>query len=262
MIDAPTLQAAAAGVQDSAAALAHAPFPGVDSVVVKSPLPGGVAAVVRFLLDVVPWWVQMAGVVVGAVVGLVLVAVAIRNRRAIAGWLAARQRWVQLTLAAGVFLLVLGFGGFSAVAWDYTQHDNGFCTGCHVMDPAFSEFVNFEDKHDTLSCHDCHQQPVTASLRQLYLWVAERPEEIGAHAKVANAVCMKCHVIEGDTAVWQRIASTAGHRVHLESDSTALKDLQCVTCHGTEVHRFVPAPETCGQSGCHDQDDTDRKSVV
>src|SRR5581483_5299722 len=50
---------------------------------------------------------------------------------------------------------------------------------------------------------------------------------------------------------WQRIATTAGHRTHLESDSAALKGIQCVTCHGYEVHRFVPVDSTCAQAGCH-----------
>ncbi len=248
--------AAAARVQDSAAALPHAPCEGVDSVVVESPLPGGVAAVVRFLLDAVPWWVQLGGMILGVLVGIAVLAFGWIRRAEIAAWLAAHSRRVQWALAAGLFLVLLGATGFGAAAWDYTQHDNGFCTGCHVMNPSFQEFMNFEDKHDTLSCHDCHQQSVFASMRQLYLWVAERPEEIRPHAKVANAVCMKCHVIEGDTAVWQRIAATAGHRVHIESDSTVLQDLQCVTCHGEEVHRFVPAPKTCGQSDCHKQEDT------
>lgn len=255
MIDGPFLQAAAAAAQDTAAA-PPAPFEGVDSVVVESPLPGGVAAVVRFLLDVVPWWVQLAGVVAGVVVAIALVILAVRRRSAIAAWLASRRRWVKWALAAGIVLAVAAGGRLGATAWQYTQHDNGFCTGCHVMDPAFQEFVNFRDKHDTLSCHDCHQQSVFASARQLYLWVAERPEEIRPHAKVPNAVCMKCHVIEGDTAVWQRIASTAGHRVHLESDDRSLADLQCVTCHSAEVHRFVPAPATCGQAGCHRERET------
>ncbi len=39
-----------------------------DSVIVKSPLPGGVAAVTRFLLSTVPQWVQLAGLVVAAIV--------------------------------------------------------------------------------------------------------------------------------------------------------------------------------------------------
>lgn len=30
----------------------------------------------------------------------------------------------------------------------------------------------------------------------------------------------------------------------------------CVTCHGEEVHRFLPASETCAQAGCHAEEDT------
>jgi hypothetical protein len=60
-------------------------------------------------------------------------------------------------------------------------------------------------------------------------------------------------VQEDPDSTWQRIVATAGHRVHLESDSSALDSVQCVTCHGQEVHRFVPASETCAQSGCHQQ---------
>jgi len=56
--------------------------------------------------------------------------------------------------------------------------------------------------------------------------------------------------------LWERIAATAGHRTHLESDSAALAEVECVTCHGAEVHRFVPASETCGQAGCHAAEDT------
>lgn len=247
---------AAVGVQDSAAALPSAHFEGVDSVVVDSPLPGGVAEVVRFLLGVVPWWLQLAGIAIGAIVGLVVVGLAVRHRAAILGWLGSRARGVQVGLALGV-LAVIGLAGtLGAKSWDYVQHDNGFCTGCHVMEPAFKEFVDFPDKHDSLACHDCHTQSTYASLRQLYLWIAERPDEIRPHSKVANEVCETCHVVEGDTAVWQRIAATAGHRVHFESDSSALKDLQCVTCHGVEVHRFVPAPATCGQEGCHEESST------
>jgi hypothetical protein len=39
--------------------------------------------------------------------------------------------------------------------------------------------------------------------------------------------------------------------VHLESDSSALRGVQCTTCHGLEVHRFVPVDSTCAQAGCH-----------
>ena len=91
---------------------------------------------------------------------------------------------------------------------------------------------------------------------QLYLWVAQRPEEIGPHAPVATEVCARCHIQEDASKTWEAIAATQGHAVHLESDSTALDDVLCVTCHAPEVHRFTPAEETCAQSGCHRVEDT------
>jgi hypothetical protein len=115
------------------------------------------------------------------------------------------------------------------------------------MDVPFEKFTTSE--HSQLGCHDCHQQPISASIRQVYLWILDRPEDIGEHAPVPNEVCGTCHIQQQPDSVWQRIVATAGHRVHLESDS--LPELLCVKCHGLEIHRFVPVSETCGQSGCH-----------
>lgn len=246
----------AAAVQDTVAALPQAPFEGVDSVVVESPLPGGVATVVRWLLNTVPWWFQAAGAVLAGLGALVLLVLAWKRRVALRTWLATRGRPVRWALAGALFLFLVGAAGVGTASWDYMQHDNGFCTGCHVMNPSFQEFVAHEDKHDTLQCHDCHQQSIFASMRQLYLWVAERPTQIGEHSRLPNAVCERCHVT-GEPEKWQHIASTAGHRVHLESDSTALADVLCVTCHATEVHRFVPVRATCGQAGCHEESQTE-----
>jgi hypothetical protein len=226
------------------------PASGLDSVVVDSPLPGGVAEVVRFLLNTVPTWVQLGGIVVGAIVAVVLARFLLLRRREIVGWVTTRERGVKAVLAVGAIAVVGTAAVMGKATWDYTQHSNDFCTGCHVMKPAFQRYVAHASKHDTLSCHSCHTQSMFASARQLYLWVAERPQEIGEHAKVQNAVCESCHAT-ADTAKWQRVKTTAGHRVHLESDSSSLQGLQCVKCHGVEVHRFVPADETCGQSECH-----------
>lgn len=242
---------AAASVVTLAAALQDPATVPRDTAVVESPLPGGVAEVVRFLLNTVPAPLQMAGAVIGAVAGAFILYRTYRNRAAIRGWIATRSRGVRIAMAAVLLVLGAGMAGFSAAAWNYTQHSNEFCVGCHVMNPAFHKFADDDNKHGQLSCHDCHQQSLYASARQMYLWIAERPVEIGEHAKVPNRVCMTCHVT-AEPERWQRIAGTAGHRVHLESDSTALKDLQCVTCHGVEVHRFRPVAATCGQSGCHD----------
>ncbi len=209
------------------------------------PLPGGVAAVLRFFFNL-PQWVQIGGAVAGAVAGIVVAVWVWRHRVALWTWVTTRSRPLKLALGAAVAVGVLAGAVGSAVSWNYMQHDNGFCTGCHVMGPSFARFTQSE--HSQLTCHDCHQQSIFASARQLYLWVAERPAEIGAHAPVPNAICEQCHA-GGNREAWQRIATTAGHRTHLESDSSALRGVQCVTCHGVEVHRFAPADSTCGS--CH-----------
>ncbi|MDX1647495.1 MAG: hypothetical protein R3304_10155 [Longimicrobiales bacterium] len=71
-------------------------------------------------------------------------------------------------------------------------------------------------------------------------------------------MCANCHLGEDPTANerWERIASTQGHDLHLTSDHADLADVQCVTCHAPAVHRFAPAEETCGQSGCHADEET------
>ena len=107
-------------------------------------------------------------------------------------------------------------------------------------------------EHSQLECHDCHQQSIWASAMELYVWVLHRPEEIPPHAKVPDAICANCHIRDRPDSTWERISATAGHRIHFESDSAQLKDVQCVTCHAATVHEFAPAALTCGQSGCHE----------
>jgi nitrate/TMAO reductase-like tetraheme cytochrome c subunit len=217
------------------------------------PLPGGVATVVRFFMQV-PQWIQIGGAILAVVVGGLVAVLAWRQRSNIVHWVRTRSAPVLIGLATVLVVLLVGGAAFGKVSWDYMMHDNDFCTGCHVMGPAFTKFSQSE--HSKLNCHDCHQQPLTASMRQLYLWVLERPEEIGPHAPVPNRVCAECHIREDPDSTWQRVVATAGHRVHLESDSAKLANVMCVTCHGVEVHRFVPPDATCGQSGCHEPVDT------
>ena len=207
------------------------------------------AAVLRFFFNL-PQWFQIGGFFVGLAVAAWLVVFVWRRRVAIMTWLKTRQRGVKIGLVAAAAVVVLVGAGFGAVSWNYMQHDNAFCTGCHIMKGPFQRFSG--SKHDSLSCHSCHQQSIFASTRQLYLWVADRPEKISMHSKVPTRVCAACHITgDREKEKWKRIATTAGHRVHLESDSSALRDVQCTTCHGLEVHRFVPVDSTCAQSGCH-----------
>jgi nitrate/TMAO reductase-like tetraheme cytochrome c subunit len=215
---------------------------------IASPLPGGIAAVVRFFFGV-PQWIQIAGFILGVIVAVLVVLYLWRRRSPIWLWVSTRRRQIKVAMAVAVVLVVAGFTAFGAVGWHYMQHDNGFCTGCHVMAPAYQRFTQSE--HDTLQCHQCHQQSIFASAKQLYFWVAERPQSIPPHAKVPNRICASCHVTGEGKKLWQRIATTAGHRTHLESDSAVLRNIQCVRCHGVEVHHFAPVDSTCAQAHCH-----------
>ena len=243
------LQQAAAQPAPTPPIDAHVP---VDSAVVVSPLPGGAASVFRWIFNR-PQWLQIAGLVLAFIVAVALAIVVWRHRRRILDWIVARPHGWKIGAATVLAVVALSGIGGGAWTWNYMQHDNDFCVSCHVMTPAFSRFQTSE--HKKLECHDCHRQSIFASAQELYFWIAERPEKIPPHAKVPTRICSECHVQEDPDSTWQRIVATAGHRVHLESDSSALDKVQCVTCHGQEIHRFVPADTTCAQSGCHKQED-------
>lgn len=208
----------------------------------------------HWALNSVPQVVQMAGGPVILVVLGVLVALLVWKRNAILSWWRSASPQVKAgiyALVGLVFTVALLMGGW---VWNYVQHDNEFCNSCHVMQEPFERFKQSE--HAELGCHDCHQASLMASANQLHMWVLDRPDEVGPHAPVPREVCVECHVTEDPQDTWERISATAGHRVHLEADTSALADVTCVTCHGEEVHRFLPADETCGQSGCHASDKT------
>lgn len=221
----------------------------LDSVVVRSPLPGGVAALFRFAFNL-PSWVQITAFTV-AVIGAGGIAWFLwRHRAAVIAWLRSRSRVMLIGLAAAAGLCVAGVAIFSTATWNYSQHSNAFCVACHVMVPAYGRFQGSE--HKRLECHDCHQQGIIADVKQVYYQIAERPQSIPPHAKVPNQVCLRCHNQDHPDSIWKQILATAGHRVHLQNDTAPLRHIQCTTCHGVELHRFVPIQRTCGQSGCHE----------
>lgn len=243
-------------VQDSAAraaALADTTSVRPDTLGAP-PLPGGVATAVRAIFGAPTWlWLLVMGLATLTV--MVVVWQTWRRRVTLWGWVASRPRGVKVTMAAGLAIVILLAPSAGAVSWNYVQHDNAFCVSCHVMTPAF-QAMRTSTVHDTLGCHDCHQQSVFASAWQLYVWLKDRPDEIEQHARVPNTACTACHVTGTARERWQRVIRTAGHRVHLESDTSALDSVMCTTCHGEEVHRFVPADRTCGQAGCHRPQET------
>ncbi len=215
------------------------------------PIPGGVTTVLRAVFNA-PLWMWVVAILVGVVAGVLLLRLLWSRRRAIRDWLVTRSRGVKLALG-GSLALVLGAAAWGGVeSSNYMEQENAFCLGCHIMEGPWNKFALDAGKHSELKCHDCHQQSLYENARQLVLWVADRPEKIPPHARVPDGRCEACHAVN-ESEKWTRIKETSGHRTHLESDSTALANVQCVTCHGAAVHAFIPAKKTCGQSGCHEQ---------
>ncbi len=232
-----------------------------DSGLVPTPLPDPVVNLVQWIFQR-PGWVMVSGIVIGAVVGVVAAWFLWKHRRDIWTWLATRSRGTKLLMVstAGVFLLAAGTVGYKVN--HYMEHDNDFCRGCHVFIPYGQPFVRpdtgtylivnqLEGKHDTLECHDCHLPDKIAQAQELILWMVDRPDKVPEHAKVPPTVCKSCHESGEAKETWQEIVTTAGHRVHFESDSLKDKNLECLTCHARSAHRFEPVDSTCAQQGCH-----------
>jgi hypothetical protein len=237
----------------------------IDSVVVESPLPDPLVPIVQWIFQK-PSWVMISGIVIGVIVAIAVLRLLWRRRAGIARWLGTRERAVKLGLIGMVGTVLLLMFGSGLAAYNFMMHDNDFCAGCHIFVPSGQAFVRpdtgtyllvnkVEGAHDSLSCHACHPFDLAAQTKELYFWIADRPEEVPPHAKVPRETCEGCHVSGEAKDTWQRIASTAGHRIHLESDSSSMEDIACLTCHARTAHRFQPADTTCAQQGCHLTDD-------
>ena len=233
----------------------------VDSVVVRSPLPDPLVPMVQWIFQR-PSWVMISGLVIGTALALAIAIVVWRRRREIGRWLVTRDRGLKVALATAVGAVLLLVVAAGLKVNNYVMHDNDFCRGCHIFVPSGQLFVHpdtgtyllvnkVEGAHDSLSCHACHPFELKAQTKELYYWIMARPGRVPPHAKVPRQICEDCHVKGDARETWERVASTAGHRIHLESDSSALKDVACLTCHARTAHRFQPADTTCSQKGCH-----------
>jgi nitrate/TMAO reductase-like tetraheme cytochrome c subunit len=132
----------------------------------------------------------------------------------------------------------------------YAHQDVEFCFSCHVMEDPYERFAR--SGHRELTCAACHEQTVWGRTRMRVGQLTGTADTAALHAEVPNERCAECH-IEGDPERWRLIESTAGHEAHLASDDPELEGLQCVECHASSVHQFVPTRETCGQAGCHEE---------
>jgi nitrate/TMAO reductase-like tetraheme cytochrome c subunit len=203
----------------------------------------------RFLFSGVPQWLQIAGVIIGVPVAIIVIWQLLKRRRRVWGWWLARGPAMKLALIAAVFVVVAGASVSGLAGYTYMMHNNDFCQSCHIMDTAWNRFQ--VSAHKNIQCHACHRQPLYVSTVELYYWVTQRMMQIPEHDKVPSTVCDECHLQKGADSTLTQVMLTAGHAVHLRSDSSALKNVQCVTCHGRDFHIFIPNNPTCTQSGCH-----------
>jgi nitrate/TMAO reductase-like tetraheme cytochrome c subunit len=164
-------------------------------------------------------------------------------------WLRGLPR-AALAVLALVVLIALGAAAlYGYRMYDYVQHDNDFCLGCHLMVDPYERFARSE--HRGLGCKACHQPTMTVRSKMALTQIIKNPAELETHAEVPNERCEDCHV-KGNPEEWRQISSSAGHRVHFESDDKALQGLKCVECHSSSVHEFAATDKTCAQSGCHE----------
>ncbi len=226
---------------------------GSATVPLQAPSAEPAARLFRFLFSTVPQWVQLAGILIGVPVGLIVAWLAWKNRLALIAWFKSRSRGYRIALVSAFAVVSLSGAGTGLVGYHYMMHDNDFCQSCHIMDTAWNRFQ--VSAHKSLTCHDCHRQPIWVSSIELYWWVLERRMAVPAHDKVPTKVCAECHMQTVGDSSRKNVMLTAGHVVHLKSDSSALRNVQCTTCHGRDFHKFTPNNATCAQSGCH----TDKK---
>lgn len=215
-----------------------------------------VERVLRWFFSV-PQWIELIGAILALGVAAIALVILWQRRHWILAWgrtlhMTTPLAWkVGLGFVAVLVLTAMAAGGTSF--FFYSQNDNEFCLSCHTLhDEVYERFQ--QGKHHTvanLRCHDCHDEPLWMEVRQIGFWVIYRPAAVGPHAPVPREVCAKCHIQKNADHTWQQIVSTAGHSIHVLSDTAKKLHIECLTCHGVTAHRFVPAKETCEQAGCH-----------
>jgi hypothetical protein len=238
-----------------------------DSLVDKQLVGDWIVPVIQFFFQQPPW-VMWGGVAIALVLLFFILRWFWPRRQAAATWLRTRSRNVKFALVGVAGLAVLAALGVGYSSYHFVETDSRFCSGCHIFVPSDQPWVRpdtgwytlvprMEGKHDTLNCHTCHPlKPIKEGVKLVFWMSGVRDEHIPEHARVPRRICEDCHVQGAAKEEWQAIAATAGHRAHLESDSSALKDkVECLTCHARTAHRFQPADTTCVQDGCHLTDD-------
>lgn len=262
--------AAAAALQDSVLGRLPAGVHPADTVLAERFAP---APIIQFIFQQPPW-LMWTGIVIAAVAAVAILWWLWPRLPGIWRWFKAWPGAAKAAFFGAVGLVLLVTAGLGYKGYDYMMNDSRFCTGCHIFVPSgqvvqvadtgdFTILSSLRGKHDTINCHSCHTFHLFGEATKMVLWMSGvRYQHVEAgekkagprHGAVPRETCENCHKQGAAKETWQAIAATAGHRVHLESDSASAKLVQgaeCLTCHAQTAHAFVPADSTCSQDGCH-----------
>ena len=154
----------------------------------------------------------------------------------------------KLVIIALAFTIVFGGAFVAYKTYDFTQNNPKFCTGCHLMGPAYTTWATSE--HKFVNCHDCHHLSVVELNQLLISFVFKRPTVVPERHKkefiVNQKFCNQCHT-EGKA---KRINKSRFHAKHVY-----MEQLECSECHGdikpdkSGLHRFLPTEKFCTK--CH-----------
>lgn len=143
-------------------------------------------------------------------------------------------------IVVGLAVVIMASGALLYRGYTYVQHDARFCRSCHTMEEPFQKWS--ESAHHLVTCHECHQQPLSASLYQAWYYLTRHPERVTHHPTLNHEVCAKCHL--SDDPQWKLISETAGHKIHFTGYG-----IDCLDCHMGGVHEFLRPVESCMR--CH-----------
>ncbi|MDF1562725.1 MAG: cytochrome c3 family protein [Deltaproteobacteria bacterium] len=162
-------------------------------------------------------------------------------------------------------VVLVGAAVFALIGWrtySYVQHDPTFCTSCHIMDDAYDKWAG--SVHQQVTCHECHANDIQANLRQLWVYWTEPPEKPQHRPEVENSTCYECHRVGGaagdhdagknEDPNWKHVLAESGHAWHVTKQR-----IQCIRCHSTSVHQFVPPSQVCVE--CHKHENLEKTSM-
>jgi hypothetical protein len=142
-----------------------------------------------------------------------------------------------------LLILVIVIAIPSLYIYDYTQNNPRFCLTCHLMNNAYDSW-HVSAMHD-ISCHNCHETTMAESMEHVFDVLTKNPNVVTKPVVIDNSMCETCHV--SNDPQWLQIANTAGHKVHIFGNNDSI---ECIDCHGLNLHVFEPPSDTCVQ--CHD----------